>query len=187
MIRFDYRDAMTKLEGVGTKVADLPAGTINHHRTKNTIASPDSRKLYATGGTRVFASCLRNPNGMDWQPRSGRSWTAVNKRDELGSDLVPDYLTSVQDGAFYGWPYNYYGQRGSRNRAPPSGYRVVSIPFSNGRWNGPVREVLTRFLDAEGNAGGRPVGVAIDRRGALLVADDVGNALWRVRSAALAR
>ena len=270
IVHFAYRDGMTQLEGAGTKLAELPAGPINHHWTKSLIASPDGSRLYATvgsnsnvgengmdkefqraaileidratGTSRVFASGLRNPNGMDWEPRSGKLWTAVNERDELGSDLVPDYMTSVQDGAFYGWPYSYYGQNvdsrveppkpdlvakavapdyalgahvaplglvfsraaallppryaegvfigqhGSWNRRPPSGYRVVFVPFSNGQPSGPVQEVLVGFLDAKGNARGRPVGVAIDRGGALLVADDVGNAIWRVASApALAR
>lgn len=265
IVHFAYREGMTQLEGAGTKLAELPAGPINHHWTKSLIASPDGSRLYATvgsnsnvgengmdkefqraaifeidratGTSRVFASGLRNPNGMDWEPRSGKLWTAVNERDELGSDLVPDYMTSVQDGAFYGWPYSYYGQNvdarvepprpdlvakavapdyalgahvaplglvfsraaallparyaegvfigqhGSWNRRPPSGYRVVFVPFSNGRPSGPVQEVLVGFLDAKGNARGRPVGVAIDRGGALLVADDVGNAIWRVASA----
>ncbi len=269
IVRFAYRDGMTRLEGAGTRLVDLPAGTINHHWTKSLIASPDGTKLYATvgsnsnvaengmdkefqraaileidratGASRVFASGLRNPNGMDWEPRSGKLWTAVNERDELGSDLVPDYMTSVQAGAFYGWPYSYYGQHvdsrvepprpdlvakaiapdyalgahtaslglvfsraatllparyaqgvfigqhGSWNRRPPSGYRVVFIPFSKGGPSGPVQEVLVGFLDAKGNARGRPVGVAIDGRGALLVADDVGNAIWRVAAAVPAR
>ncbi len=269
IVRFAYRDGMTRLEGAGTRLADLPAGTINHHWTKSLIASPDGTKLYATvgsnsnvaengmdkefqragileidrvtGASRVFASGLRNPNGMDWEPSSGKLWTAVNERDELGSDLVPDYMTSVQEGAFYGWPYSYYGQHvdsrveparadlvakaiapdyalgahtaplglvfsraaallparyaqgvfigqhGSWNRRPPSGYRVVFVPFSMGVPSGPVHEVLVGFLDAEGNARGRPVGVAIDRRGALLVADDVGDAIWRVAAAVPAR
>ena len=269
IVRFAYRDGMTRLEGAGTKLAELPAGTINHHWTKSLIASPDGSKLYATvgsnsnvaengmdnethraaileidrasGASRVFASGLRNPNGMGWEPTSGKLWTAVNERDELGSDLVPDYMTSVQDGAFYGWPYSYYGQNvdsrvepprpdlvakaiapdyalgahtaplglafsrasallparyaagvfigqhGSWNRRPPSGYRVVFVPFSGGRPSGPVQDVLVGFLDAKGNARGRPVGVAMDGRGALLVADDVGNAIWRVAAAASAR
>ena len=269
VVRFAYRDGMTQVEGAGTKLAELPAGPINHHWTKSLIASPDGSRLYATvgsnsnvgengmdkefqragileidratGASRVFASGLRNPNGMDWEPRSGKLWTAVNERDELGSDLVPDYMTSVQDGAFYGWPYSYYGQHldtrvkpqrpdlvakaiapdyalgahvaplglvfsraaaslparyadgvfvgqhGSWNRRPPSGYRVVFIPFSNGRPSGEVQDLLVGFLDAKGNARGRPVGVAIDRAGALLVADDVGNAIWRVATAVPAR
>jgi glucose/arabinose dehydrogenase len=261
LMRFEYRAGATSLAGPGTKVADLPAGPINHHWTKNVIASEDGRKLYvtvgsnsnvgergmeneerraaileidaATGATRVFASGLRNPNGLDWQPQSGELWTAVNERDELGNDLVPDYITSVQDGGFYGWPYSYYGrhvdkrpqpprpdlvekalvpdyalgahtaslglvfyrgdllpqryrggafvgQHGSWNRKPLSGYRVIFVPFSGGRPSGKPEEMLTGFVDDEGNALGRPVGVAVDSRGALLVADDVGNTIWRM-------
>ena len=186
----------------------------------------------ASGDYRVFASGLRNPVGLDWQPRSGALWTVVNERDELGSDLVPDYLTSVRDGAFYGWPYSYWGQHvdarvqpprpdlvaraiapdyalgnhvaplglafydgalmprfsggavigehGSWNRRPLSGYQVVFVPFTDGRPSGPPQEVLTGFLDDDGNARGRPVGIAVAADGALLVADDVGNAVWRV-------
>ena len=269
IVRFSYQAGMTRLSGAATRVAQLPAGTINHHWTKSLIASADGSKLYATvgsnsnvgengidketnraaileidrvtGSTRVFASGLRNANGMDWEPRSGQLWTTVNERDEIGSDLVPDYMTSVQDGAFYGWPYSYYGQHvdvrvqpprpdlvakaiapdyalgphtaslglvfsrnaallpagysegvfigqhGSWNRSPPSGYRVVFIPFADGQPKGAVQEVLTGFLDAKGNARGRPVGVAIDKRGALLVADDVGNVIWRVAKPGTAR
>jgi glucose/arabinose dehydrogenase len=169
---------------------------------------------------------------MDWEPETGALWTVVNERDELGSDLVPDYLTSVKDGGFYGWPYSYYGkhrdprvpgnpemiakaivpdyalgnhtaslglifytanlfprqyrggafigQHGSWNRRPRSGYKVVFVPFANGRPSGLPEDILTGFLDNEGHALGRPVGVAIDGQGALLVADDVGNAVWRV-------
>jgi glucose/arabinose dehydrogenase len=184
-----------------------------------------------SGGHRIFASGLRNPNGMGFEPKSGILWTVVNERDELGSDLVPDYLTSVQSGGFYGWPYSYWGknvdqrprpprpdlvaqaikpdyalgnhvaplglafsenaklpfgegafvgQHGSWNRRPPSGYNVVFIPFRDGRPSGPPVEVLSGFRSAEGDAYGRPVGVAIDKRGGLLVADDVGNTIWRV-------
>ena len=187
-----------------------------------------------SGGHRIFATGLRNPNGMGWEPKSGILWTVVNERDELGSDLVPDYLTSVQSGGFYGWPYSYYGanvdervkpprpdlvgkaikpdyalgnhvaplgmtfsenarlpfgegayvgQHGSWNRRPPSGYNVVFIPFRDGKPSGPPVEVLSGFRSPEGEAWGRPVGVAIDKRGALLVVDDVGNAIWRVTAA----
>jgi glucose/arabinose dehydrogenase len=181
----------------------------------------------------VFASGLRNPNGMAWQPQTGALWAVVNERDELGNDLVPDYLTSVRDGGFYGWPYSYYGQHvdtrvqpqradlvataivpdyalgshtaslglafyegaalpehyrggafvgqhGSWNRKPRSGYRVIFIPFADGRPNGKPEEILTGFVTADGKAYGRPVGVAVDGKGALLVADDVGGRVWRV-------
>jgi len=190
----------------------------------------------ATGSSRLFASGLRNPIGLDWQPQSGALWTAVNERDELGSDLVPDFMTSVQDGFFYGWPYSYYGQHvdarvksqrpdlvasaiapdyalgthtaslglvfyrgslfpgryaggafigqhGSWNRKPRSGYKVIFVSFANGRPVGVPEDVLTGFVNAKGDALGRPVGVAVDRAGALLVADDVGNVIWRVKPA----
>jgi glucose/arabinose dehydrogenase len=259
VMRFAYAENQTEIAGAGEKVADLPAGPLNHHWTKNIIASPDGMKLYstvgsnsnvgengldkeegraaiqeltlATGAIRIFASGLRNPNGMAWEPQTQTLWTVVNERDELGSDLVPDYLTSVKDGAFYGWPFSYYGrhidarppqrpdmvakaiapdyalgnhtaslglifydgtllpppfrggafigQHGSWNRNPPSGYKVIFVPFSNGRPSGAPIDVLTGFLQ-DGNALGRPVGVAVDRTGALLVADDVGNTVWRV-------
>ncbi len=261
VIRFPYRDGQTQITERGVKIAALPGGPINHHWTKNIIASRDGSRLYATvgsnsnvaekgmeheasraaileidlatGGSRIYASGLRNPNGLGWQPQSGVLWTVVNERDELGSDLVPDYLTSVKDGAFYGWPYSYYGQHvdprvqpprpdlvakaiapdyalgphvaplglvfyegktlparfangafvgqhGSWNRKPRSGYNVVYVPFSAGRPTGLPENVLTGFVDADGNALGRPVGVAVDKAGALLVADDVGNVIWRV-------
>jgi len=261
IMRFPYKAGDTQITVPGVKVIDLPAGTINHHWTKNVIASRDGSRLYvtvgsnsnvaengienevnraailevdpATGRTRLFASGLRNPNGMDWQPQSGALWTVVNERDELGSDLVPDFLTSVLDGAFYGWPYSYYGQHvdtrpqpprpdlvatalvpdyalgphtaslglvfydgtllpahyhngafvgqhGSWNRRPQSGYKVIFVPFANGMPNGDSEDVLTGFLDAQGHAQGRPVGLAIAKDGALLVADDVGDSVWRV-------
>lgn len=265
VMRFDYAPGSTEIKQTGVKLADLPGGTRNHHWTKNLIASPKGNKLYATvgsnsnvaengieaeeqraaileidsatGATRVFASGLRNPNGMDWQPQSGVLWTAVNERDELGHNLVPDYMTSVQDGGFYGWPYSYYGknvderveaqrpdlvakalvpdyalgshtaslglvfykggllpdkyrngafigQHGSWNREPRSGYKVIFVSFANGRPIGMPEDVLTGFLDSAGEARGRPVGVAVARDGALLVADDVGNCVWRVTPAA---
>ena len=264
VLRFAYKDGETQITSPGVKVVDLPAGPINHHWTKNIVASHDGSRLYvtvgsnsnvgengeenearragilevdpATGNSRVFASGLRNPNGLDWQPQSGALWTAVNERDEIGSDLVPDYMTSVQDGGFYGWPYSYYGQNvdervkpqrpdlvakaivpdyalgshaaslglvfyegnllparftggafvgqhGSWNRNPRSGYKVIFVPFTDGRPSGMPEDVLTGFLDANGDAFGRPVGVAIDKAGALLVADDVGNTVWRVTPA----
>ena len=264
LVRFPYRDGQTRIGEPGTRVAELPAGPINHHWTKNVVASRDGSRLYvtvgsnsnvgengmhnevdraailevdpATGEKRVFASGMRNPNGLDWQPDSGELWTAVNERDEIGSDLVPDYITSVREGGFYGWPYSYYGQHadrrvkpprpelvakaiapdyalgthtaslglvfyqgkalparyadgafvgqhGSWNRKPPSGYKVIFVPFADGRPAGAPEDVLTGFLDADGHALGRPVGVAVDRGGALLVADDVGNVVWRVTRA----
>ena len=259
--KFPYVSGATRITAPGVKVVDLPGGPINHHWTKNLIASPDGSALYVTVGSnsnvaergmaveaeraaiwqidlktgahRVFASGLRNPNGMAWAPGSSALWTVVNERDEIGSDLVPDYLTSVQDGGFYGWPYSYYGQHvdkraqpqqpalvaraivpdyalgphtaslglvssvgstlparfgngmfigqhGSWNRRPHSGYKVIFVPFQGGKPAGESSDVLTGFLSAEGDAFGRPVGVALDRQGALLVADDVGNAVWRV-------
>jgi glucose/arabinose dehydrogenase len=253
VVRFPYRSGQTRIEVTGTKVVDLPAGPRNHHWTKNLIASRDGSKLYVTTGSnsnvaehgmdeevgraeiwevdaksgkhRTFASGLRNPNGLGWEPKSGVLWTVVNERDELGSDLVPDYLTSVKENAFYGWPYSYFGQNvdkrvkpprpdlvakavkpdyalgnhvaplglafteegayvgqhGSWNRRPPSGYNVVFIPFRDGKPDGKPVEVLGGFLNERGEAYGRPVGVAIDKRGALLVADDVGNVIWRVK------
>ncbi|MHB8666457.1 MAG: PQQ-dependent sugar dehydrogenase [Burkholderiales bacterium] len=265
IMRFPYKTGDTRITAPGVKVVDLPAGAINHHWTKNVIASRNGSRLYVTvgsnsnagengignevnraailevdpasGRSRLFASGLRNPNGLDWQPQSGALWTVVNERDELGSDLVPDFLTSVQDGAFYGFPYSYYGQHidarvqpqrpdlvaraitpdyalgnhvaplglvfyrgsllpqhyaggafigehGSWNREPRSGYKVIFVAFANGRPAGMPEDVLTGFVDAEGNALGRPVGVAVDRAGALLVADDVGNVIWRVTPAA---
>jgi len=252
IVRFPYHPGSTRITAPGTKVTDLPAGPRNHHWTKNILASRDGKKLYATVGSnsnvaengmaveegraaiweidlatgekRVFASGMRNANGMDWEPSSGALWTVVNERDELGSDLVPDYLTSVREGAFYGWPYSYYGanvderaqpqradlvakaikpdyalgnhvaplglvfagggafvgQHGSWNRRPLSGYNVVFIPFANGKPSGLPVEVLTGFVNEDREAHGRPVGVALDKRGALLVADDVGNVIWRL-------
>ena len=266
LVRFSYSEGDTRISGPGTTIVELPAGPINHHWTKNVIANRDGSRLYVTVGSnsnvaengmenevnraailevdppsgdlRLFASGLRNPNGLAWHPQSGVLWTTVNERDELGSDLVPDYLTSVQDGGFYGWPYSYYGQHvderiepqepdlvaraivpdyalgahtaalglafhegggslprkydggafvglhGSWNRRPPSGYKVVYVPFDGPRpANAKPEDVLTGFLNSDGEAQGRPVGVAIDRTGALLVADDVGNVIWRVTSA----
>ena len=264
IVRFPYQPGATLIDAAPVKLVDLPAGTINHHWTKSLIASVDGSKLYATVGSnsnvgergmeneqgraaiweidrktgahRVFASGLRNPNGMAWEPETGVLWTVVNERDEIGSDLVPDYLTSVKDGGFYGWPYSYFGQHvdervkpqrpdlvataiipdyglgahtaslglavasgsalpqqftrgmfigqhGSWNRKPPSGYAVVFVPFVGGKPTGKPVDVLTGFLSPEGEAYGRPVGVAIDGKGALLVADDVGNVIWRATGA----
>jgi glucose/arabinose dehydrogenase len=265
IMKFPYHEGDTKIETAGVKVADLPAGTLNHHWTKDLTASPDGSKLYATVGSnsnvgengieaekdraavlevdrasgqwRVFASGLRNPNGPSWNPQTGELWVVVNERDELGNDLVPDYMTSVKDGAFYGWPYSYFGdhvdtrveprrpdlvqkamapdyalgahtaslgltfntgnlfpaemkdgafigQHGSWNRKPRAGYKVIFVPFKDGKPSGAPQDVLTGFLNEKGEAQGRPVGVRLDKQGALLVADDVGNTVWRVAPAA---
>lgn len=267
VMRFPYRTGDTRISAAGKKVADLPGGDLNHHWTKNVIASPDGARLYATVGSnsnvaengidkeerraailevnpqtgeiKVFASGLRNPNGLAWEPQTRVLWTTVNERDELGDDLVPDYLTSVKQGAFYGWPYSYFGQHvdervqpprpdlvakavvpdyalgahtaslglafytarllpqkysggafvgqhGSWNRDPPSGYKVIFVPFAAGKPSGMAEDVLTGFLDEKGNARGRPVGVVVDSTGAILVADDVGNVVWRVTPASRA-
>ncbi|KAF0865336.1 sorbosone dehydrogenase family protein [Pseudomonas sp. LD120] len=264
LLRFPYQNGDTQISAAGTKVIDLPGGTLNHHWTKNVIASKDGSKLYVTVGSnsnvgengldkeegraaiwevdrasgkhRLFATGLRNPNGLAWEPVSGALWTAVNERDEIGSDLVPDYITSVKDGAFYGWPFSYYGQHvdvrvkpqnldlvakaiapdyavgphtaslgltfaegsklpepftegafigqhGSWNRNPHSGYKVIFVPFNAGKPQGQPIDVLSGFLNADEKAQGRPVGVVIDRQGNLLVADDVGNKIWRVSAA----
>jgi len=261
LVRLPYTEGATRIDTAGEKVVDLPAGPINHHWTKNVIASPDGSRLYVTSGSnsnvaengieaeenraailevdprrktlRLFAYGLRNPNGLAWQPDSGELWTTVNERDEIGSDLVPDYMTSVQDGGFYGWPYSYFGQHvdervqpprpdlvekalvpdyalgahtaslglafyegsllpehfrhgafigqhGSWNRKPRSGYKVVFVPFKDGAPSGAAEDVLTGFVNEDEQAMGRPVGVAVDKSGALLVADDVGDVIWRV-------
>ncbi len=263
VVRFPYAAGETRIAAPPTKVADLPGGTLNHHWTKSLLASPDGKRLYvgvgsnsnvaengidkeaeraaiweidpATGAHRVFASGLRNPMGLAWEPERGVLWTSVNERDELGNDLVPDFMTAVREGGFYGWPYSYFGQHvddrvkprrpdlvataivpdyalgahtaslglaysdgsalagrlgrgmfvgqhGSWNRNPRTGYRVLFVPFAEGMPSGMPVEVLGGFLDRDGNARGRPVGVAVDRRGGLLVADDVGNTVWRVTS-----
>lgn len=260
LMQFPYEEGQTSITAEGRKVVDLPAG-INHHWTKNVIASADGNKLYITVGSnsnaaengmeaengramiweldrasnemRPFATGLRNPNGLAWEPTSGALWVAVNERDEIGSDLVPDYITAVRDGGFYGWPYSYYGQNadvrvqpqkpdlvaraivpdyalgphtaslgiafsqqsnlpaawrnglfvaqhGSWNRRPKSGYKVVYVPFTDGKPSGMPIDVLTGFLSADEDALGRPVDVILDQQGALLVSDDVGNAVWRV-------
>ncbi|WP_085710579.1 MULTISPECIES: sorbosone dehydrogenase family protein [unclassified Pseudomonas] len=264
LLRFHYEPGATEIKSQPIKVVDLPGGPLNHHWTKNVIASKDGSKLYvtvgsnsnvgengldqeegraaiwevdrATGNHRIFASGIRNPNGLAWEPKSGALWTAVNERDEIGSDLVPDYITSVKDGGFYGWPFSYYGQHvdvrvepqnldlvakaiapdyavgphtaslgltfaegntlpaqfkegafigqhGSWNRKPHSGYKVIFVPFAAGKPSGTPVDVLTGFLDKDENALGRPVGVVIDQQGGLLVADDVGNKVWRVSAA----
>lgn len=265
IVRFPYRTGDIWLKYESVKVANLPGGPLNHHWTKSMVASPDGRFLYvgvgsnsnvgensmareegraaihqiefSTGHNRIYATGLRNPVGMDWQPQTGKLWVAVNERDELGDDLVPDYMTAVQESGFYGWPYSYFGkhvderieparpelvaraiepdyalgahtaslglvfynkglfpekykggafvgQHGSWNRSVPSGYKVIFVPFENGKPSGLPEEILTGFLNDKGEARGRPVGVAVDHAGALLVADDTGNTIWRVTLAA---
>ena len=264
IVRFPYRTGDTRITAPGTALTELPAGAIDHHWTKSLVASPDGAKLYvgigsnsnitengidaeqerariwevdrATGAHRPFATGLRNPNGLQFNPHTGQLWTVVNERDELGPDLVPDYLTSVQDGAFYGWPWSYWGQHvdprvqprrpdmvakairpdyalsshvaplgmvfntsaslpgsyrdgafigehGSWDRGDLNGYKVVWVPFSGGRPSGPAKDVVTGFLDKQDHARGRPVGLALDRTGALLIADDLANVVWRVTGA----
>jgi glucose/arabinose dehydrogenase len=261
-MRYPYTDGATKITASdGKPLTPLPGGPIDHHWTKSLVASRDGSLLYvgvgsnsnitengiqaekdraaiwevdrATGRSRIFASGLRNPNGLSFEPESKALWTVVNERDELGPNLVPDYMTSVKDGAFYGWPYSYWGQHvdsrvkppdpeavaraiapdyalgnhvaplglaftqgdllperfrdgafigehGSWNRVPLSGYKVVFVPFAGGKPSGLPVDVLTGFLNDDKQAQGRPAGVAMDRSGALLVADDVGNVVWRV-------
>jgi glucose/arabinose dehydrogenase len=263
LLRFPYKTGDTRITAKGVKVMDLPAG-INHHWTKNVVASPDGNTLYvsvgsnsnaaeagieaeqgraaiweydiASGKSHIYATGLRNPVGMAFHPQSRALWTSVNERDELGNDLVPDYMTAVKEGAFYGWPYSYYGQHiddrvkpqrpelvakaiapdyalgnhtaslgltfydgnllpqykngalvsqhGSWNRKPFAGYQLVYVPFNNGKPSGPPQEVLTGFLSKDAHAYGRPVGVAVDKNGAILLADDVGNTVWRITPAA---
>ena len=266
LVRFRYHRGDTLITTPGRTITALPAGPIDHHWTKSLLANADGSKLYvgvgsnsnaaengldketerasiwevdaATGAHRIYASGLRNPVGLAWEPSTGVLWVAVNERDELGGDLVPDYMTGVREGAFYGWPYSYYGshidtrvkpqdtalvaraivpdyalgahtaslglawsagkgwpapygagmfvgQHGSWNRKPRSGYKVIFVPFANGKPDGMPVDVLTGFVTNDGKAMGRPVGVAIDHEGALLVADDVGNTIWRVRPAPL--
>jgi glucose/arabinose dehydrogenase len=261
IMHYTYNTGDTKITTSGTPLTELPGGPIDHHWTKSLVASKDGSKLYvgvgsnsnitekgmqaeknraaiwevdrARGAWRIFASGLRNPNGLSWEPQSGALWAVVNERDELGPNLVPDYMTSVKEGAFYGWPYSYYGQHvdprvqpqrpdlvekaippdyalsshvaplglafntgdalpekyrggafvgehGSWNRKQLNGYKVVFVPFSDGHPNGKAEDVVTGFLNDKNQARGRPVGVAIDKSGALLIADDVGNAVWRV-------
>jgi glucose/arabinose dehydrogenase len=264
--RYPYEDGQTNITAEGTKLTDLPGGPIDHHWTKAMIASPDGSKLYvgvgsnsnvaengmeaeheraaiwevdtATGAHRIYASGVRNPTGLQFEPETGKLWAIANERDEIGPDLVPDYLTSVKDGGFYGWPYSYYGQHldprvmpqrpdlvseaikpdyalsshvaplglamytanalpahyhggafvgehGSWDRTPLNGYKVVFVPFRGGTPSGAAEDVVTGFLDQNNHARGRPVGLAVDRTGALLIADDVGNTVWRVSSASV--
>ena len=261
VLKFPYHSGELHIASSGVKLLDLPAGTINHHWTKNLIPSLDGSKLYVTVGSNsnvaengmeveinraaiwevdlktgvhsIFASGLRNPNGLAWEKSSHTLWAVVNERDEMGDNLVPDYLTSVKDRGFYGWPYSYFGQHidervrpqnselvaksivpdyalgahtaslglvssdgnklslafsngmfigqhGSWNRIPKSGYKVIFVVFDKGKPTGMPIDILTGFLSKDGEAFGRPVGVAIDKQGALLVADDVGNIVWRV-------
>ncbi len=251
VVRFTYTPGMTSVVEQPEIVANLPAGR-NHHWTKNILPTADERSLFVTVGSNsnvgecgpeveegraaihrlnletgeleLFAYGLRNPNGLALEPSTGTLWTVVNERDELGSDLVPDYATSVHKGDFFGWPQTWYGanpqpgldarwpsehpvprrpdyavgshtasldvefwrgamfvsQHGSWNRQPPAGYRVIAVPMRSGKPYGKPEEFLGGFLDADGNAQGRPAGMAIDSTGALLVADDVGNVIWRV-------
>ncbi len=261
VVAFDYQEGATQIDSAGEKVVDLPAGKINHHWTKNILASRDGSKLYASVGSNSnvgengmdvekdrarileidlatksitpYATGIRNPNGMDWEPTTGALWVAVNERDEIGDLVVPDYMTSVRPGAFYGWPYSYFGQHiddriaapddqlvasaikpdyalgahtaslgltfttanalparfssgafigqhGSWNRSQLVGYEVVFIPFTDGMPDGEALPVLSGFITDGGDARGRPVGVIMDHSGNLLVADDVGNTIWRV-------
>jgi hypothetical protein len=263
IMRYPYHDGDTSISAPGVKLTDLPGGPIDHHWTKSLVASADGSKLYAgvgsnsnitengmqaeierasiweidraTGAHRLFATGLRNPNGLQWEPQTGKLWAVVNERDELGPNLVPDYLTSVQDGAFYGWPYSYYGQHvdprvmpqrpdlvakaippdyalsshvaplgmtfytgsnlppsfkggafvgehGSWDRNPFNGYRVIFVPFKDGKPNGQPQDIVTGFLNANEQARGRPVGLAVDKGGGLLIADDLGDTVWRVTS-----
>ncbi|WP_060494118.1 sorbosone dehydrogenase family protein [Pseudomonas sp. NBRC 111140] len=259
LVRFDYKEGQTQAEGSPTKVTDLPA-EINHHWTKALTISPDGRYLYVgigsnsnitergleveidramvwqvdakTGAHRPYATGLRNPTALTIQPQTGQLWTVVNERDELGPDLVPDYLTSVREGGFYGWPYSYWGQNvddrvrpqnpgkvaaaikpdyslgshvaalgvdfsipamgdgfsdgvfvgehGSWNRPDPVGYKVIFVPFSNGKPAGEPIDFATGFRGEDGKTRGRPVGVTVDPRGALIIADDLANTVWRV-------
>jgi glucose/arabinose dehydrogenase len=263
LVRFAYKPGDTQITEPGKVVLELPAG-INHHWTKNVVASPDGKKLYisvgsnsnvgengldaeveraaiwefdiASGNARVYATGLRNPVGMAFQPQTGQLWASVNERDELGNELVPDYMTAVKEGGFYGWPYSYYGphvdarikaprpdlvekaivpdyalgshtaslglafydgkllpqfgngalvgQHGSWNRKPFAGYKLIFVPFTDGKPSGPPHDVLTGFLSEDGQAYGRPVGVAVDKAGEILLADDVGNRVWRITPAA---
>ena len=264
LVRYPYKEGETSITEPGVKLTDLPGGPIDHHWTKSLIASADGKKLYVgvgsnsnitengiqaeaeraaiwevdreTGAHRIYASGVRNPTGLQWEPQSGKLWAIANERDELGPDLVPDYLTSIKDGGFYGWPYSYYGQHvdprvmpqrpdlvakaivpdyalsshvaplgvafytgsnlpaqyrggafvgehGSWDRSPLNGYKVVYVPFNDGRPSGPAQDVVTGFLDEANQARGRPVGLAVDTTGGLLIADDLGNTVWRVSAA----
>ena len=265
ILRFPYQTGQTRITAPGVILTDIPGGPIDHHWTKSLVASADGTKLYvgvgsnsnitengmpaelgraaiwevdrASGAHRIYASGLRNPNGLQFEPTTGKLWAVINERDEIGPDLVPDYLTSVQDGGFYGWPYSYWGQHvdvrvkpqrpdlvaraivpdyslsshvaplglvfsaaaaklpaqyrggafvgehGSWDRSPFNGFKVVYVPFAGGRPAGKAQDVVTGFLGEGGKARGRPVGLALDKAGALLIADDVGGVVWRVTAA----
>ena len=265
ILRFPYVPGETRIASPGVKLTDLPAGPIDHHWTKSLTVNADGSKLYVgvgsnsnitengmaaevgraaiwevnrqTGFKRIYASGLRNPTGVAFEPQTGKLWAIVNERDEIGPNLVPDYLTSVRDGGFYGWPYSYFGrhvdrrvepqrpdlvasaiapdyalsshvaplglvftqasslpsayrdgalisEHGSWDRSPLNGYKIVYVPFQNGRPSGPPQDVVTGFLTRDqADAQGRPVGLAFDHTGALLIADDVGNTVWRVSAA----
>jgi len=261
LYRFPYKSGDTKMTGKGEKILDLPAGGYNNHWTRNLLANADGSKIYVSvgsasnvaehgmdiekrranileinpdgSGEKIYASGLRNPVGMDWAPGTSTLWTAVNERDELGDDLVPDYITSVKPGGFYGWPYSYFGQNkdprlkgegadlvakaivpdvpvgshtaslglafydktkfpakyqngafigqhGSWNRSKLAGYKVVFVPFKNGKPSGKPEDFLTGFVDSESKVFGRPVGITIMEDGSMLVNDDSGNTIWRV-------
>lgn len=264
LVKYPYQEGQTEIVTPGDVVTQLPGGPINHHWTKSLLASPDGSRLYvgvgsnsnitengigaefqraavlevdaASGASRVYASGLRNPTGLQWEPKSGKLWAVVNERDEIGSDLVPDYMTSVQEKGFYGWPYSYYGQHvdervkpprpdlvekaikpdyalsshvaplgllfytgdnmpqykdgafvsehGSWNRKPLNGYRVMWVKFENGQPVGLPQPVVTGFLtDDQKQVRGLPVGLAMDRQGGVVIADDAGNSIWRISSA----
>jgi glucose/arabinose dehydrogenase len=263
ILAYPYRLGDVRIADQPRVLTALPGGPIDHHWTKDLVLSPDGRYLYAsvgsnsnivengleaekgraaiwqvdrkTGASRVYASGLRNPNGLTFHPQTKALWAVVNERDELGPNLVPDYMTSVKEGAFYGWPWSYFGnhvdervqpkrpdmvaraispdyalsshvaplgltfsmnsalpekyrsgafvgEHGSWNRDSFNGYKVVYIPFTNGAPSGKAEDVVTGFIDGD-KAHGRPVGVGIDGTGALLVADDAGNTVWRVAAA----
>jgi glucose/arabinose dehydrogenase len=261
IVRYPYTPGQTRITETGVKLSDLPGGPIDHHWTKSLVASPDGKKLYvgvgsnsnitengmpaeyeraciwevdiATGAHRIFASGLRNPNGLSFEPTTRKLWAVINERDELGPNLVPDYMTSVKDGGFYGWPYSYWGrhvdprvqpqrldlvakaivpdyslsshvaplgmtfstmagryaggafvgEHGSWDRAPLNGYKVIYVPFADGRPSGKPVDALSGFIGKDGKAHGRPVAVTMDTKGGLLVADDLGQTVWRVSSA----
>ncbi|MEB6337763.1 PQQ-dependent sugar dehydrogenase [Serratia rhizosphaerae] len=264
LVKFPYQEGQTEIREPGIEVTELPGGPLNHHWTKALLASPDGSKLYVgvgsnsnitengigaeyrraavlevdadSGASRIYAGGLRNPTGLQWEPQSGKLWAVVNERDEIGSDLVPDYMTSVQENGFYGWPYSYFGQHvdsrvqpprpdlvekaikpdyalsshvaplgllfytgdnmpqyrggafisehGSWNRTPLNGYRVVWVKFENGKPVGKPQPVVTGFLtDDQKQVRGLPVGLAMDKQGGVVIADDAGDSVWRISAA----